>query len=177
MFWGNLFWTTLFWSNASSSFVTDPDFLFIEFNGQTLHNSENIVLQEIPNLDDLALVDLVSYLTANVNWEWFISAYKRRKVLTLRGHLVSDSAQSLKQLIRWIKAKLNMPNQSLKIKSQEGVTITTLATCTRFSPLRTNYTISYVPFILDFTLLDPFRLGCYLRPLHIYHSRVVLLLL
>lgn len=157
MIGSTLFGAWLFWAGVGVLFPDTPDFEKIEYNGQTLHNAESIVLAEIPDLDDFADVDLSTYRSALVHGEGFVNFFYTRKLLTLYGHFIAANEATLEQLIRWVKSKLAKPNKTLRFKTADWLSLKTdRAICTRFKTPKKNYNTSFVPFEIDIVNLDPF---------------------
>jgi len=99
--------------------------------------------------------------TPRANGELFNTAFWRRKVITLEGHITASSASDLEDLMDEMKKNLATQQGNLYITMPDSdirVFIATLQNPQKLFANRKAYHVTFMPFRAEFLVLEPFGL-------------------
>lgn len=155
MLWTILYGAWLLGAGIWSSFLTESDFLVLDYNWCSLHDWSTVVMEKIPDIDDLGNIEFNTYNTTNVNGEGYSSWFMKRRVINLRGKIICSTKEELAQKKREIRSKLLIPNKKLRRKTEDGLNLYSYASCTGLRFPQEHYHITYCPIEAQFTIPDP----------------------
>jgi len=126
----------------------------IVFNGYSLQNSDTILTETI-DYDDLGKMDFNTFDFARNNGGGVNSKYYRGRTVTLRGVIKKSTAVLLNSLIDEVKKNTATTEGYLDITVNDEIR-RCKATCTKINFNRQHYNVTFCPFVIVFTILEPF---------------------
>ena len=155
MFNSFLFNTGLF--NGLATAIPEAATEDIQFNDFVLSNGNSMIIQTLKeDSGPRRAFDFTEVPRGHGNISY--ADYFREKHITMRGTLRADSAEDLEDAIDEMKKELSVREGNLDIV-KNGVVRRYVATLTNMDSIfqnREGYHITFCPFFLDFTCLEPF---------------------
>lgn len=149
MSWTTLLWTVLAWTGYIYPSSSDPT--YISYNWYDF-----LRVGEIQNRFDRWTLDLSSYDTIKAHWMWFDQAFIKSKIVIVRWVLSATTSSLLEEEIDSLIRACQKPNQLLKIKRKNWDIVQAYATVTNVIIPEKSYNITFIPYEVEITILEPF---------------------
>lgn len=147
-YWTNLLWSLILWWWLFDTAVTPTS--------QLNYNSYDFErIKRIQNRHNRGDIELWTYTAVRTQWQYFDYANIIQKNITVEWKLRASSSQELEDKMHEMKRKLQEPNKVL-YRQSNGSYLQTYATATRVDFLEEYYHLTFMPYIVDLTILDPF---------------------
>lgn len=156
MSWSTILWTLLMWTGYIYPTTGDPT--HISYNGYDF-----LKVSKISNRFNRGTLDLSTYDNIRSHWMWFDQAFIKSKDYTVEWILFADTSVNLEIQIDYLTQACQKPNQLLKIKRRDGTITQAYATVTQVDIPEEHYNITFIPYSVTITVLEPFM---YAGPLY-----------